>query len=150
MVDCQDLLIGLNLLPMNEQFLSQIWSKQLFNHKNLRSLQGEYLQIIHPGFLNKHAGADFQEAHILLNDFAWIGCVELHVLSSDWLLHAHHHDASFENVILHVVWKADLPIYYQDGREIPTLELCHLVLETKIVESLPQSTNSIPCQSLFQ
>lgn len=134
---------------MNEQILSQIWSKQLFNHKNLRSMQGEYLQIIHPGFLNKHAGADFQEAHILLNDFAWIGCVELHVLASDWLLHAHHHDASFENVILHVVWKADLPIYYQDGREIPTLELCHLVPETKIVESLPQSTNSIPCQSLF-
>ncbi|CAM4285959.1 DUF2851 family protein [Cytophagaceae bacterium 50C-KIRBA] len=134
---------------MNEQILSQIWSKQLFDRKNLRSQQGEYLQIIHPGFLNKHAGADFQEAHILLSDYAWIGSVELHVLASDWLLHAHHQDTSFENVILHVVWKADLPIYYQDGREIPTLELCHRVQDINFVESLAPATDSIACQSFF-
>lgn len=135
---------------MNEQILSQIWSKQQFDYKGLRSQQGEYLQIIHPGFLNKHAGADFQEAHILLNDFAWIGSVELHVLASDWLLHAHHQDASFENVILHVVWKADLPIYYQDGREIPTLELCHRVQEINLLDSFSPSSNSLACQSFFQ
>ncbi|MDF5689364.1 DUF2851 family protein [Aquirufa aurantiipilula] len=135
---------------MNEQILSRIWSKQLFERKNLRSQQGEYLQIIHPGFLNKHAGADFQEAHILLSDFAWIGSVELHVRSSDWLLHAHHQDSSFENVILHVVWIADLPIYYQDGREIPTLELCHRVQNTNIMASLEPQANSIACQPFFQ
>ncbi len=134
---------------MNELILSQIWSKQIFNHKNLRSQQGDYLQIIHPGFLNKHAGADFQEAHILLNDFAWIGSVELHVNASDWLAHAHDQDASFENVILHVVWKADLAIYYQDGREIPTLELCHRVPETSMVESFIHQPDSIPCHKFF-
>ncbi|RXK49819.1 DUF2851 family protein [Aquirufa rosea] len=135
---------------MNELILSQIWSKQRFNPKNLQTQQGEFLQIIHPGYLNTHAGADFQEAHIILGPMAWIGSVELHVLSSDWLAHAHHQDSDFENVILHVVWKADLPIYYQDGREIATLELCHRVQKENLMELARASTNNLTCQPFFQ
>lgn len=54
-----------------------------------------------------------------------VGDVEFHIRSSDWFAHAHHNDARYNNVILHVVLIYDdiTPIQRQDGSTIPTCSL---------------------------
>jgi len=38
-------------------------------------------------------------------------------------LHQHEKDATYDNVILHVVWEHDIPVFRKDNSEIPVLEL---------------------------
>ena len=54
-----------------------------------------------------------------------VGDVEFHIRSSDWFAHAHHSDARYNNVILHVVliYNDITPIRRQDGITIPTCSL---------------------------
>ncbi len=87
---------------MNELNMAVIWKHRRFQ-QNPQLTTGESIQIISPGIENSHAGADFQHARIRINELEWIGAVELHVKSSDWLLHRHDADKSYENVILHDV-----------------------------------------------
>jgi Protein of unknown function (DUF2851) len=93
---------------MTERLLQYIWQFQHFNSKELQLSTGESLQIIHPGQLNAHQGPDFLEASIKIDITKWIGNIELHVQTSDWFRHAHHHDKNYKNIILHVVWINDL------------------------------------------
>ncbi len=116
---------------MNELKMTYIWQKRQLP-TSLKITSGEIIHVIFPGFLNGHAGADFQHARIRINELEWIGAVELHVKSSDWLLHQHAQDKSYENVILHVVWENDVPISYPDGKLIPTLCLSHYIQENSM------------------
>jgi Protein of unknown function (DUF2851) len=111
---------------MNELQMTYIWQRRQLP-TSLKITSGEIIHVIFPGFLNGHAGADFQHARIRINELEWIGAVELHVKSSDWLLHQHAQDNSYENVILHVVWENDVPISYPDGKLIPTLCLSQYI-----------------------
>lgn len=108
---------------MTEQFLQFIWKNKLFEQKTYAAHTGEPVQIIHPGEQNFNAGPDFQCAKIRIADKIWAGNCEVHINSSDWLKHHHQHDGAYENVILHVVLKNDIPIKANSGREIPTITL---------------------------
>ena len=70
---------------MNELEMTYIWQKRQLP-TSLKITSGEIIHVIFPGFLNGHAGADFQHARVRINELEWIGAVELHVKSSDWLL----------------------------------------------------------------
>ncbi len=54
-----------------------------------------------------------------------VGDIEFHIRSSDWFAHAHHTDARYNNVVLHVVLIFDdvTPIQRQDGITVPTCSL---------------------------
>jgi hypothetical protein len=106
---------------MNELTMAYLWKNQGFSGQTLTLTNGDSIHILHPGIENTHAGADFQQAKIRINDLLWVGAIELHVRSSDWLLHGHHTDHSYENVILHVVWEHDREITYLNEQQIPTL-----------------------------
>ncbi len=107
---------------MTEEFLHYIWQYRLYN-PNLVLQTGEHMEVIHPGMHNKDSGPDFFNARIRIGETLWAGNIEIHIQSSDWKRHKHQQDLSYDNVILHVVWRDDIPVFRNNGSSIPTLEL---------------------------
>jgi hypothetical protein len=108
---------------MHEDFLHYLWRMKRFDFTDLRTTQGDSIELLDGGTPNGDAGPDFTQARIRIAGTLWVGNVEMHLRSSDWLRHAHQEDPAYENVILHVVFEEDQPIYYRDGARIPCLEL---------------------------
>ncbi|WBL23221.1 DUF2851 family protein [Zunongwangia sp. HRR-M8] len=113
---------------MKEDFLHYIWQFQKFNQSPLETVNGEFLEIYHPGMHNIDCGPDFFAAKLKIDTQVWAGNVEIHLKSSDWYLHQHEIDAAYDNVILHVVWEHDVDIFRKDESILPTLELKDIVL----------------------
>jgi hypothetical protein len=108
---------------MREDFLHFVWQYQQFNTRSLTTTQGHPLTILRVGKLNSHAGPDFYEAHLIIDDVRWIGQVEIHLTTTDWVKHGHAGNLHYNNVILHVVFEETIKIYRTDGSEIPCLVL---------------------------
>ncbi|MBX9850213.1 MAG: DUF2851 family protein [Cytophagaceae bacterium] len=134
---------------IKENFLHFIWKLQYFNKENLQTTQGEKIHIFFPGTLNKDAGPDFSNARVKIGDVEWAGNIEVHINSSEWHLHNHHHDGAYNNVILHVTWKDDDPVRRDDDSLIPTLELHSRVSESLILKysSIVNASEEIPCSA---
>lgn len=137
---------------MTEAFLHYIWQFQYFDKKNLATIDGETLHILKTGFYNTHAGPDFTNAKLRLGNLEWVGNVEIHVKSSEWIQHKHQYDKAYDNVVLHVVWKNDKNILRSDGTTVPTLELSHRIEEKLLLnyKKLVQQTAPIPCADSLQ
>lgn len=103
---------------MNEKLLQFIWQHQIFNAIALTTVDLSKLVILHPGIWNHDQGPDFKVARIKLNGQLWIGNIELHIRTSDWIAHQHDRDPNYKNIILHVVWQHDIP-----DHPLPVLEL---------------------------
>jgi len=106
-----------------EDFLHYIWKFRLFDKQDLKTNHGENLEIFSAGIQNFDSGPDFQNARIKIGETIWAGNVEVHLSSSDWQKHNHHEDKAYDNVILHVVYRDDVPLMLSNGRKVPTLEL---------------------------
>jgi hypothetical protein len=132
---------------MNERLLQFIWQFQYFNRTSLATTGEKSLQILHPGILNKNAGPDFSEAKIKIDNTTWVGNIELHIKSSDWLQHKHSADKNYNNIILHVVWLHDKEIKDANDNNIPTLELqsCVPKIMLQKFERLMSANDFIPC-----
>jgi hypothetical protein len=132
---------------MQESFLHYIWQFQYFDKAALATSEGEDINIIHPGFLNKDSGPDFSTAKIRIGNYLWTGNIEIHIKASDWYLHNHQKDEAYENVILHIVWENDKPIQLKDGSYIPTLELKTRVSHDLLLKynTFVNSTTSVAC-----
>lgn len=137
---------------MQEKFLYHVWEFQYFHKHNLYTSSGEKIDIISPGEKNNNSGPDFLNAQICINNIIWHGHIELHTNSSDWYLHSHHLDKSYENVILHAVWNNDKTIAYQNGYNIPTLEFKNIVYIDfyKKYYQFERSKLPIPCSNQLQ
>lgn len=112
---------------MQEDFLHHIWQYGKFAYTQLFTVQGETLQILHPGQYLQQAGPDFFNAQLRIGHQQWAGNVEIHHKSSDWYLHHHQNDPAYHNVILHVVWEHDTEVFRKNNSEIPVLELKNYV-----------------------
>lgn len=135
-------------MKLPEEFLHFIWQFRLYGNQRLRLASGEELLVIETGIPNKNAGPDFSRAKLLIGNTTWVGHVEIHIKSSDWLMHRHQLDDAYENVILHVVYEDDTPVYRRDGTLLPVLRLKGL-FETKLLENYQQligSVNRFPCE----
>ena len=106
---------------MKEDFLHYVWQYKKFDFSNLKTCSGEKLTIINVGQYLKNSGPDFFNAQIVIGNQKWAGNVEIHVKSSDWYLHNHENDENYDNVILHVVWENDVPVFGKSNSEIPVL-----------------------------
>ncbi|MDX1684734.1 MAG: DUF2851 family protein [Saprospiraceae bacterium] len=136
---------------MREHFLSFVWQHKLFAHDELKTTEGQFLSIIHSGYLNHDAGPDFREARVKLDDILWSGNVEIHVRSSDWQLHGHESDPAYDNVILHVVYEDDRPVIGKAGSPVPCLELKRRLMHKYIRnwKRLETRRSWLPCGSGF-
>ncbi|MFZ2905394.1 MAG: DUF2851 family protein [Cyclobacteriaceae bacterium] len=134
---------------MTESFLHYIWQFQYFEKADLATSAGERLTVFQPGFRNAHAGPDFSEAKIKIDNLEWRGSVEIHINASGWNDHRHGDDQAYENVVLHVVWENDKPIKRTDGTVMPTLELKSRVNPDlwNHYKKLFTSVESIPCSN---
>jgi len=137
---------------MTEDFLHYIWQFKRFNVKNLFSTDGIEINIYKTGERNTDAGPDFCNALVTIGDTKWAGNVEIHLNASDWLLHNHQLDKAYDNVILHVVYNNDKPIYRSNGEQIPTLVIKSLYDEDIYKKYLSFLSNKlwIPCLNLFK
>ncbi len=134
---------------MKEEFIHYIWKTKQFNPTNLKTQDGQPITIIHPGEHNHSSGPDFFNAQLFIGKMAWVGNVEIHTKASDWLKHKHQHDDAYANVILHVVFEADVAVMGNTNQLLPTLELkerIDLKLYQKYLK-LRNSKTKIPCAS---
>lgn len=108
---------------MKEDFLHYIWLCKKLDFTNLKTTNGEILTILNFGQYIQQSGPDFFNAQIAIDHQKWAGNIEIHIKSSDWYVHHHEKDDNYNNVILHVVWEHDTPIFRKDNSEIAVLEL---------------------------
>ena len=108
---------------MTEEFLTYIWKYGLFDRTSLQSDTGEKVEVIALGEHNSDAGPDFVNAKVRIGNTLWAGNVEIHLNASDWEKHHHQYDKAYDNVILHVVLKADQQTKRTNATIIPTVEL---------------------------
>lgn len=134
---------------MKEDFLHYIWLYKKLDISNLKTTQGEVLQILNFGQYIQQSGPDFFNAQIVLNQQKWAGNIEIHIKSSDWYVHHHEKDDKYNNVILHVVWEHDAPIFRKDNSEIPVLEIKNYVLKEELYkyQSLISPKSWIFCEN---
>ncbi|MCB0457530.1 MAG: DUF2851 family protein [Flavobacteriaceae bacterium] len=137
---------------MKEDFLHYLWKFQKFSTVNLFTTDEKPSKVLKVGVHNHHAGPDFLMAQIEIDGQLWVGNVEIHVKSSDWYVHQHEKDAHYDNVILHVVWEHDAPIFRSDNSVLQTLEIKEIV-EKKTVQKYYQlfseNRQFISCEKTF-
>lgn len=132
---------------MNEMLLHYFWKNKLFSILNLKTTDGRPLRLINIGFAHQDAGPDFKQAVIRIGSITWVGDVEIHVRTSDWLKHGHQHDEKYQSVILHVVYQHDVEL---DGN-FPTLELKEYIPPSMIeeYEQMSRSKDLLPCRGIL-
>ncbi len=108
---------------MPEIVLHYIWEHCLWAGFAQQTTDGQPVEILSVGEHNRDAGPDYSHAHVKIGNREWVGNIEIHVCSSDWIKHRHHLDKAYDNVILHVVRTAEKPIYNSRGDLIPQCEL---------------------------
>jgi hypothetical protein len=131
---------------MTEEFIQFIWKYGLFDRTGLFSDSGDEIQVISLGEHNGDSGPDFLNARLKIGSTTWAGNVEIHLRSSDWIVHGHHRDKAYDSVILHVVYQHNQSVTRSNGETISTLVLpCN----EKLYGSYQQLINlkgTIPCQ----
>lgn len=132
---------------MNEMLLHYFWKNRILSVLGLQTTNGRPLRLLRTGFPHQDAGPDFKQAVIKIDDITWVGDVEIHWRSSDWLRHGHQKDEKYASVILHVVYDNDTDL----GLSCPTLELKKYVSPSLLqeYEQLAQSLEMLPCRSFL-
>lgn len=108
---------------MKEEFLHHVWRFKRFDVTQLFTTSGDPIQLLRTGDYLQTEGPDFFNAQLIIGSQKWAGMVEIHLKSSDWYAHHHEQDPNYENVILHVVWEHDMPVFRKNNTELPVLEL---------------------------
>jgi hypothetical protein len=132
-------------MVMNERLLQFIWQFQYFNKSGLATVRGETVEVIMPGTYNTNQGPDFTAAQIRIGRTIWVGCVEMHIKTSDWGRHAHETDRNYDAVVLHVVWINDDDESYTRS---PIIELQTRVPKLLLsrYSALMENLEFVPCQ----
>jgi hypothetical protein len=93
-----------------ERLLQTIWQHQRVVRDQLKTLDGETVRVLHPGFRSVEGGPDFRGAILQFGaEEPRSGDVEVDIRSSGWRAHGHHTNRAFEKVILHVIWDGEQP-----------------------------------------
>lgn len=125
-----------------EEELYKIWADIASRATSLVSGKNTKISILSSGTRNTSGGPDFVEAIIMVGDKILTGDVEIHLNSSDWVLHGHNNDKKYDRVILHVVLNDDgIPAINTNGETVPTL-----VLPQELVTDAPAGENK--CKSI--
>jgi len=132
-----------------ESQVIKIWQHLLLDRTELTTEGGETIRIIYSGRINDDRGADFRDAVITTSQGLIKGDIEVHVKSSGWQSHQHHHDPAYNRVILHVVmWHDSEATTLENGKGAPILVLDkYLKSPTRQRSNRAYSpvTSGIPC-----
>lgn len=127
---------------MRETVLHYIWKNRLFDQV---TLDGEALEILDVGQYNFSDGPDFSLAKVRKDNLTWVGSVEMHRKSSDWVLHKHQADPRYDRIILHVVLENDHEVLNSQNEPIPTAVLTIREDVLKRIDELEISSKALRC-----
>ena len=143
------------LSPIPESIVQTLWRTQQFHHENLRTMQGESVEIVHPGRQNLDSGPDFLDARIVIGGIDWRGDVEIHITSRAWNDHKHDRDSRYNSTILHCTLFSDFwtsSLKREDGSMLPEIVLLPYLKESLSallrVVSAPEP-EPLPCRPLL-
>ena len=132
-----------------EQLLHYVWKHKIFPLKELKTTSGQLLEVIDTGLSNRNSGPDFFNAKIKLDGVLWVGNIEIHTSSSDWMKHGHHTNAAYDNVILHVATNIDAEVKRSNGESIPQLQLDCPEQVRKNFDELISTDSYPPCYRII-
>ncbi len=90
-----------------EKLLQTVWQHQRLHRDQLKTADGKRIRVLHPGFVSAEGGPDFRGAVLQFeNEKPVAGDVEIDLVPAGWHAHGHDKNASFKNVILHVIWES--------------------------------------------
>jgi hypothetical protein len=138
-----------------EHLLQAIWQQQRLLRGQLKTLDGQTVRVLHPGFKNHEAGPDFRGAIVQVGaEASRAGDIEIDLRPNGWRAHGHHQNPAFKNVILHVIWDGDEPV----AEGLPVLPLRGMLdaplselnawLGQDSLRSLPESLQGQCCAPL--
>lgn len=133
---------------MNEHYLHVIWNLKRLPFHLLKTTAGQTIEILEVGTWNQHSGPDFFAGKIRIDGIELFGNIEMHVNASDWMKHGHQFDSAYNNVILHVVYEADMDIAV-NGHVLPVISLKEHI-DWKHFQSLQQlqaNAFTLPCSA---
>lgn len=137
-----------------EKLLQSIWQQQRLHRDQLKTLDGQVVRVLHPGFASVEGGPDFRAALIQFGSQPPVsGDIEVDLQGSGWRAHGHDQNPAFKNVILHVVWdgkpSAARPptLVLQNILDAPLAELA-LQLEHHSLRNLPENLLGKCCAPL--
>lgn len=108
---------------MTEDYLHKIWKSKRLPFHEIKPINAKKIEVQEVGGYNENQkGPDFMLGSATIDGIDFYGNIEIHIKSSDWYKHQHHLDCAYNNVILHVVYQYDKPVY-QNGVLLPTIEL---------------------------
>lgn len=138
-----------NREAMKEDFLHYVWQHRHYDFLNLKTTEGQDVNVVFPGYHNYDAGPDFMQAVVNIGEMRWVGSVEIHCRSSDWLRHLHQYDDKYKSVILHVVYEHDSEIQLDEKEFVPTLELKGRIPREMFIryETLMRVQDKLLCRS---
>lgn len=119
-------------LVVRETDLRAFWASPLAV-REYTSTDGRAVRVKFPGFENEGAGPDFLNGLIEVEGLERRGDIELHRLESDWQAHGHEREESYQDVILHVVLRADGP----QARRLDEERVLTISLAQNLGERLP-------------
>ena len=126
--------------------MQYIWQHRLWLQSDMRTVDGQVVQVIDPGRLNTDAGPDFFNAKIQIDGRMWAGDVEIHVKASDWHRHGHDGDQAYDSVVLHVVDRDDTVIRRSNGEPIPQLRMpCAPQFHLSYESLVNRADRDLPC-----
>lgn len=133
-----------------EQLLHYTWKHRMFPLGPLQTTDGREVEVIDPGLYNRrNSGPDFFNAKVRIGGTLWVGNIELHEHSADWYLHHHDRDEAYNNVVLHVVSKADTDVMNQRGEYLPQLVLQVPQAVRENYEELLRTDHYPPCYQII-
>ena len=138
-----------------ERLLQAIWLHQRLRRDQLKTLDGQSVRVLHPGFHNLEGGPDFRGAVIQVGqESPRSGDVEVDLRSSGWRAHGHDRNPAFKNVILHVIWESERPaagapplMLLRQALDAPLGELS-LWLGSEAAEAWPEGLRGQCCAPL--
>jgi len=135
------------MLDFKEDLLQFAWQHKLLKPGPIVTTSGKELTVLKPGELNKDSGPDFFNAQIRINNITLAGNIEVHIKTSDWLKHNHQTDKTYDNIILHVVYKNDIELEQNKRNNVEVIELMHLLPEHLLSQytSLLNSKQPLAC-----
>ena len=138
-----------------EYLLQSIWQHQRLLRDQLKTLDGQPVRVLHPGFRSVEGGPDFRDAMVQVGERSpQVGDVEVDLRSSGWHAHGHDRNPAFRKVILHVIWESERaaagapPVLRLSGSLDAPLGELSLWLGSEAAQELPEHLRGRCCSAL--
>jgi len=134
---------------IREHELRLVWQFQQLESTRLRTTDGRRVAVCCPGTPNMDGGPDFRNARIRIGETTFVGDVEVHIRSAEWVAHHHHLDSHYNRVVLHVVLVDDgTTTRTASRRAIPVVALRECVDTTLPAPPPLPSLQQLPTQGI--